>query len=79
MPYPNEHACRLADPGQFVRIRSEERKHKGKIYRVLYGFLRKGGSKEQAYRYPKGSWTAGEARRHCQSHGGRFEAAGGGE
>ena len=32
---------------------------------------------EQAYRYPKTSWSASQARSHCSEHGGRFEAAGG--
>jgi len=30
---------------------------------------------EQAYRYPKDDWGAGEARAHCQDHDGSFEAA----
>ena len=79
-PYPNEHACRLEDPGQFIRIRpGEERTHNGKKYRVLYGFLKDGGSKEQAYRYPKDAWSAEEARAHCKTHKGSFEAATGKE
>lgn len=30
---------------------------------------------EQAYRYNKNTWSAAEARNHCRSHNGRFEAA----
>ncbi len=75
-PYPNEHACRLADPGKFIRIRpGEDRTHNGKKYRVLYGFLKGGGSEDQAYRYPKETWTEAEARAHCKDHKGSFEAA----
>jgi hypothetical protein len=79
-PYPNEHACRLADPDQFVRIRpGKDRDHDGKKYRVLYGYLKDGSSKEQAFRYPKATWSADEARAHCKKHGGSFEAATGKE
>jgi hypothetical protein len=42
---------------------------------VLFGFKKDGESEEQAYRYPKDNWTAAEARSHCGSHGGSFEAA----
>jgi len=30
---------------------------------------------EQAYRYPKDTWDAGEAGSHCEAHDGTFEAA----
>ena len=77
MPYPNEHACRLIDPDKVKILGSGNRKHNGKIFRVLFGRLKgkTSGSREQAYRYPKGSWTANEARSHCKNHGGSFEAA----
>lgn len=75
-PYPNEHACRLASPGQFSRFARKSRQSStGKTYDVIFGFLAGGGSKEQAYRYNKDSWTADEARSHCSSHDGSFEAA----
>jgi hypothetical protein len=73
-PYPNEFSCRLKDPGQFDRFTRGTRNHKGKEYSVIYGW--KGDkSEDQAYRYKKTIWTAAEARKHCESHGGRFEAA----
>jgi len=79
MPYPNEHACRLQPPGKFDSFARQKRKSSnGKIYSVIFGIFRKGGkrtSQEQAYRYPKGSWKASEARSHCKGHGGSFEAA----
>jgi hypothetical protein len=77
MPYPNEHACRLEEPGQFDHFARQQRKAKdsGKIYSAIIGFLKGGGSKDQAYRYPKDSWTPAEASAHCKDHGGRFEAA----
>jgi len=80
MPYPNEHACRLRDPGDFQKgsFRRVTRKHEGKEYAVIMGRL-KGETTmtEQAYRYPKEIWTAAQARSHCKDHGGRFEAAAG--
>jgi len=77
-PYPNEHACRINEPGKYEKFRrkANARDHEGKKYDVIYGKV-KGEDKweEQAYRYPKGSWTADEARAHCKSHEGDFEAA----
>jgi hypothetical protein len=78
-PYPNEHACRLRDPGDFedgsfVRV---ERDHEGKKYSVIQGRL-KGETTltDQAYRYPKDTWTTESARAHCKSHDGKsFEPA----
>ena len=79
MPYPNEHACRLQPPDKYDSFARQKRKSSGgKVYSVIFGILRKAGkrtSEEQAYRYPKGSWTASEARSHCKDHGGSFEAA----
>jgi len=80
MPYPNEHACRLREPGEFRedtfrRITREA--ENGKKYDVIMGKL-KGESTmtEQAYRYPKDSWSVNEARAHCKKHNGkRFEPA----
>ncbi len=80
-PMPNEHACRLKDPGAFEpdSFRRMERDHEGKTYSVIMGKL-KGESTmtEQAYRYPKDTWGAAQARTHCTSHDGSFEAASGG-
>lgn len=78
-PYPNEHACRQRDPGDFESdsFRRTKREHEGKEYFVIMGKL-KGESTmtEQSYRYPKDIWTEAEARKHCKSHGGiSFEPA----
>ena len=79
MPYPSEHACRLREPAGFQdgSFRRTSRKHDGKTYDVIMGRLK--GSEnmtEQAYRYPKGSWSESEARGHCSSHSGKtFEPA----
>jgi len=78
MPYPNFHACRLKDPGAFQKGNwaTYLRKSAGKIYHIIAGrLLNRRHMTEQAYRYPKGSWSAAEARAHCKEHGGRFEVA----
>ena len=76
MPFSNEHACRLAEPikgADFAR-KNGEREHGGKKYDVIY--QRKDGSmQQQAFRYPKESWTAEEAKAHCSKHNGSFESA----
>jgi hypothetical protein len=79
-PYPNEHSCRLRDPGDFKAdsFRRVDRKHDGKTYSVIMGKLKDGGDAmtEQAYRYPKDDWTPAAAKAHCNGHdGGTFEAA----
>jgi HK97 family phage prohead protease len=79
-PYPNEHACRLRDPGDFDdgTFRRMKRKHDGKEYSVILGKLHgEDTMTEQAYRYAKDVWDAGSARTHCKDHGGSFEAASG--
>ncbi len=83
MPYPNEHACPLRDPGDFApgTFRSMQRMHGSKLYRVIMGKLngKSGrGSRlvEQTYRYPADAWSEDEALAHCWEHGGeRFEPA----
>ena len=78
MPYENEHACRLKEPGLFQddSFRRTKRNSNGKEYSIIMGKL-KGETTmtEQAYRYGKDTWTAAEARGHCKSHKGSFEAA----
>jgi HK97 family phage major capsid protein len=78
-PYPNEHACRLRSPSDFQAdsFRRVSRSHDGKKYSVIIGRLRgQTTMTEQAYRYPKDSWTTAQARSHCKSHDGQtFEPA----
>jgi len=67
MPYLNEHACRLIEPGELLEnsFRRETRKHEGKEYSVIYGKRKDNESwLEQAYRYDKEIWTESEARKH---------------
>ena len=79
-PYPNEHACRIRDPGGFDSFARKSRTStEGKKYAVIYGIRREDGKRiteEQAYRYPISDWPESEARKHCSSHDGKtFEAA----
>lgn len=74
-PYPNEHACRLKDPDQYDTCRRGSRKHNGKTYHIIFCKKEGGKMEEQAYRYPKASWSAAEAKTHCKEHKGTFEAA----
>lgn len=79
-PYPNEHACRLKDPAEFQEgtMKRTKRQHEGKEYSVIMGKLKDEDTMtEQAYRYGKDIWKASEARSHCKSHDGKFEAASG--
>lgn len=77
-PLPSEHACRLRNPDDFQpnRFRRGRRQHNSKFYSVIFGRL-KGQEMmtEQSYRYDSDTWTAAEARIHCQDHDGTFEAA----
>lgn len=76
MPYANEHACRLNDPGKYDRFARKncEQKHDGKCIDVIYG-IKNNKSEIQALRYPKKVWTAAAAKSHCSDAGGSFEAA----
>jgi len=68
MPFPNEHACRIRDPGDFEqdsfrRVSSET--DDGKPLDIIVGKLK--GEEDttlQAYRYPKEEWDESEAREH---------------
>ena len=76
-PYPNEHACRLKDPGNYEKFKRGKRKSGDKEYSIIFGKL-KGQDKweEQAYRYDKKVWTEKEAKKHCEEHKGiSFEPA----
>jgi len=74
MPYPNEHACRIREPGEFQEG-SFRRIKEGKLSIIIGRLKGKTSTTTQAFRYPTDSWTASEAKKHCQDHDGRFEAA----
>lgn len=74
MPYPNEHACRLADPSGFKKD-TFRRKKSGKVSLIL---AKKPGSDTmtlQSIRYPISDWSEKAARSSCKERGGAFEAA----
>lgn len=67
-PYPNFHACRLEDPGKYIRIREEKDKFGKGIY-ALWGI--QGGNKPvelQAIRFKKDLFTVAEARAWLKAH-----------
>lgn len=74
MPYPNEHACRVRDPGDFRKgsFRRVRRKSGARPLDAIMGRLAEDGSAMvlQSYRYPSEDWTASQARRHCRDHEG---------
>ena len=75
-PYPNEHACRVQEPGRYERFARKELEHEGKKYYAIIGFFKDGGSEVQSFRYPKDVWTQAQAAEHCKEHDGKtFEAA----
>jgi len=75
-PYPNEHACRLEDPGKYTSFARKKcaAKSDGKCIDFIFGIL-EGKSELQAMRYPKDIWTADSAKSHCKGKDGTFEAA----
>ncbi len=77
-PYPSEHSCRVSEPSKYSEFRRGDRAHEGKTYHVIYGHVKNSDTwEDQAYRYPKDTWTPEQARTHCASHEGKFEAASG--
>jgi len=73
-PYPNEHACRIREPGDF-QDGSFRRISEGGLSIIIGRLKGKTKTTTQAFRYPKSSWDADRARTHCSEQGGRFEAA----
>lgn len=74
MPYPNEHACRMEDPGRFEND-SFRRIVRGKLTLIVAKLKGETSMKTQAFRYPKSEWSEDAARSHCKDQGGSFEAA----
>jgi len=76
-PYPNEHSCRLEDPGKYKKFARKNchKKHDNKCIDFIFGIISKDESELQAMRYPTKTWTEKAARAHCKDHDGTFEAA----
>lgn len=73
-PSADNHVCTIGK-GDYVRYRSEKRRHKGKEYTVRFGITKAGKSEEYEYFYPIKFWSASEARSHCKEHDGTFAPA----
>lgn len=74
MPYPNEHACRIRQPGEFQE-KSFRRIKQGKLAIIIGKLKGQSSTTTQAFRYPKDIWTVEQAREHCKENKGRFEPA----
>jgi len=75
-PYPNEHACRINDPGKYDKIRRQNNKFGDGIH-AIWGV--KGDKTElQALRFDKSKFSADEAKKWANDHDYKckpFEAA----
>ena len=81
MPYANYHAARIRRPGDFVRIRMLKQLPNGiQIYGGPLKSDPQGSGKPQTYRFPKGKFTADQAKKWLKEHKIKyilFEAASG--
>jgi HK97 family phage prohead protease len=75
-PFPNEHACRLKSPDEYDKFARKNcaAKHSGKCIDFIYG-IKDSKSELQTMRYKKSIWDVEDAKKHCSSHKGSFEAA----
>jgi hypothetical protein len=74
MPLPNEHSCRIRQPGDF-QPDSFRRMVQGKLAMIVGRLKGESGTTVQTFRYPTDSWSEKEAREHCSAQGGHFEGA----
>jgi len=78
MPYPNEHAARLKNPGKYKRFRRENDKF-GSGIDAIWGITQDNKVELQAIRFDASKFTAAEAKKWLADHDYspiRFEAAG---
>ena len=73
-PSENNHVCTI-NSGDYEKYRSDTREHEGKPYTVRFGIKEDGTSEENEYFYSTDTWTAKEAKTHCNAHDGEFAAA----
>ena len=68
-PYAHEHAARVTEPGEFLRIRDVTDAMRKKGWKIPAGVRCLGGPKKggkwgvQAWRFDSGRWTAAEAKK----------------
>lgn len=74
MPFANEHACRIKQPGDF-QPESFRRIKNGKLGIIIGKLKGETTTTTQAFRYPVGDWSEEEASKHCSDNKGSFEAA----
>lgn len=74
MPFENEHACRVREPGLF-QSDSFRRISSGKVDIIIGRLKGQASTTTQAFRYPTSRWTESKAREHCKEQKGRFETA----
>jgi len=67
MPFPNEHAARLKDPGQYIRFRRENDKFATGIH-AIWGIKRDQTTELQAIRFDAKKFTAEEAKKWLKDH-----------
>lgn len=68
MPYPNEHAARQTDPGQYIRFRRMRPEGFPAGIDAIFGVKREGGSEIQSIRANAKQWTVGEFRAWLKEH-----------
>jgi hypothetical protein len=77
-PYPNEHACRLMDPGKYDSFARKNCARKAGPNKAcvdhIYG-VKDGTTEIQALRFPEKDWEMKDAMDYCKAQGGKFEAA----
>lgn len=74
MPYPNEHSCRIKEPGEFESD-SFRRLKKGRLSIIIGKITGDKNTSTQAYRYPSDLWDEKSDRAHCSIQKGEFTAA----
>jgi len=68
MPFPNEHAARLQDPGKYIRFRRQNDAG-GSGVDFIFGITRDQKAELQAIRFDAGKFTAAEAKKWLSDHG----------
>lgn len=67
MPYPNEHAARLRDPGKYTQFRRENDFFGAGIH-AIWGILPRGKVELQAIRFDAQKFSVDEAKRWLEEH-----------